>query len=81
MFLFILFIFAITCAPITGSLANGDFVYSTSPLANGQYFYNTMITYSCNTGYRLTGTRSRTCNDNFAWSANNPPAQCVQSEF
>ena len=73
--------FAVTCAPITGSLSNGDFVYSTSPLEDGRYQYNTVLTYSCNNEYRLTGTVNRTCGDGLLWSANNPPAQCVQSEF
>ena len=43
-------------------------------------YYNSTVSYSCNTGYNLTGTASITCNATGLWSApvpSCPPVNCT----
>ena len=43
------------------------------------FYYNSTVTYSCNTGYNLTGTTTLTCLSNGTWSASMPtcpPVNC-----
>ena len=38
--------------------------------------YNSVVTYTCNTGYRLEGSSSRTCQSNGQWSGSLPRCNC-----
>ena len=56
---------------------------SLSPLTNGIVSYNdltlglnTMATYTCDTGYTLTGDTTRTCGSDGVWSGFDPLCQC-----
>ena len=40
--------------------------------------YGRTITYSCNVGYNLVGSPSRTCTVTGRWSGNPPQCQCQQ---
>ena len=43
------------------------------------FYYNSTVTYSCNTGYNLTGTTTLTCLSSSTWSASIPtcpPVNC-----
>ncbi|XP_019851357.1 PREDICTED: uncharacterized protein LOC100634273, partial [Amphimedon queenslandica] len=52
----------------------------TNGTRNGMdFFYNSTVSYSCNTGYNLTGAASITCNATGLWSAplpSCPPVNC-----
>ena len=41
------------------------------------------VTYTCNTGYRLSGVRTRTCQSNGLWSGNQPtcPSKCLDCVY
>ena len=47
------------------------------------FYYNSTVSYSCNTGYNLTGTASITCNATGLWSApvpSCPPVNCTDPD-
>ena len=48
-------------------------------MTNGDTQYGAIATYSCNSGYTLTGTTDRQCQSNGQWNASNPtcdPVDC-----
>ena len=50
----------------------------TNGIRNGvDIYYNSTVSYSCNTGYNLTGTASITCNATGLWSAPVPSCSLV----
>ena len=64
----------VTCPPIPTSLSNGNVKVNASQ-TSGYAPYGTTATYTCNTGYRLEGESSQTCQQNGAWNGTAP--QCL----
>ena len=56
--------FVVICPDL--NLANGAVNYDASPV-NGGYPEGTTASYSCNYGYSLSGTRTRTCHNSGNW--------------
>ena len=48
---------------------------------NGRVDYETQVgssaTYTCNTGYQLIGTSTRTCQSDGTWSGSDPTCTCM----
>lgn len=59
---------AIQCPPLE-LIANGNFT------ANEYTGWGGTITYSCDRGYSLVGTKKRTCQKNRSWSGEAPYCQ------
>ena len=59
----------ITCGS-PGSISNG----AVSP-SGSTHNYGTTVTFACNTGYRLVGGATRTCQANSQWSGTVPTCQ------
>ena len=51
-----------------GTLTNGQRSLSSTT-------YNSVVTYTCDVGYTLQGSNSRTCQSNGQWSGNLPQCQ------
>ena len=63
------------CAPFT--LKNGTLVHcGGSLLASGSYPVGTKVTFVCDPGYKLSGSRSSTCQTSGLWS--HQPPTCNQ---
>ena len=65
---------AITC-PSLGAFANGQVSYS--PDTTAPHNFGTVATFSCNTGFSLSGGSTRTCggdgsSQNGVWSGSSP---------
>ena len=54
----------VTCSDIT--VANGEVTYDVLRL-NGSYPVNTVATFSCDSGFSLSGSISSTCQTSTAW--------------
>ena len=52
-----------------GALSNGQRSLSSTT-------YNSVVTYTCDVGYTLQGSNSRTCQSNGQWSGNVPQCRC-----
>ena len=66
----ILLLTAVNCGD-PGTPINGEHNLSSTT-------YNSVVTYTCDVGYRLQGVNSRTCQSNGQWNGSVP--QCI-SEF
>ena len=69
---------AMTCEAI-GHLGNGTISYNKQPLTNGQYPVNTSASFTCNTGYAISGDMNITCQASGHW--NHSPPTCVYGKF
>ena len=68
---FLCTISAIICLPL-GAITNGQVTYSTFP-----HNFGTVATFTCNTGFSLSGDSTRTCggdgsSQNGVWSGSSP---------
>ena len=54
------------------SLNNGEVSYNKSPVNNGRYPFNTQASFTCNSGYRLEGSSSSTCQGQGSWNNDIP---------
>ena len=59
------------------SLSNGEVSYSGSAM-NGEYPVNTVASFTCNSGYALSGSESSTCETSGTW--NEQDQMCNQGE-
>ena len=66
---FSLIFVVITCPHL--SLANGGITYSISPL-NGRYRVHTVASFTCNSGYSISGSSTRTCQMSGNWDQQTP---------
>ena len=62
------FFFLVATCIIPGELKDG----TRSTSAN---VYNTVVSYTCNSGFRLVGSATRTCQANGQWSGEHP--RCI----
>ena len=70
------YIFAVvTCASV--SLNNGGVSYNKPSVNNGNYPFNTQASFTCNSGYRLEGSSSSTCQGQGSWNKGVPT--CIKS--
>ena len=46
---------------------------------NGVLFYEDTCSFTCNTGYELTGSDTRTCQSDGSWSGNE--TMCVRGKY
>ena len=60
-----------SCAALN-ILENGRVTYTESPMPDGRYPVATMATFTCNHGYILDGSHSRTCQPSLEWSQQTP---------
>ena len=65
-------ILAVTC-PGVSTLNNGTIVFSDPTIPRGE---ESTVTYSCNTGYGLTGEAVRTCTSS-GWNGTEPRCEGV----
>ena len=65
---------AVTCAAL--SLVNGQITYNKPAVSNGKYPVDTTISFTCNYGYRRSGSTSGTCQTSGTW--NQQPPTCTQ---
>ena len=66
---------AITCPSSLGTLDNGQISYSTDTTA--PFDYGTVVTFTCNTGFSLSGDSMRSCggdgsSQSGVWSGSSP---------
>ena len=66
---------AVTCSSL--SLSNDEVSYSGSAV-NGEYPVNTVASFTCNSGYALSGSESSTCETSGTW--NEQYQMCNQGE-
>ena len=71
-----------TCLAL--NLPNGLASYDESPVTNGKYTVDTVVSFTCNYGYSLSGSTSRTCQTSGNWDEEMPtcnqskkPIQCL----
>jgi len=64
---FVIMSFLVTCPP--HALPNG--VINCSMGDDGVYYYKDTCSFTCNTGYELTGSDNRTCLSNGSWDGTN----------
>lgn len=48
---------------------------------NSTSYLNSQIMYSCSTGYKLIGTKTRTCNDDGRWSGTTPKCEGISNQI
>ena len=65
----------VTCSALT--LSNGGVNYSTNAVSQS-YTVDTVASFSCNRGYSLSGSTSRTCQTSRLWTSELPT--CSQSD-
>jgi hypothetical protein len=58
---------AIDCGRVQ-TILKGEVTY-----VNSTTYLGSQLMYSCSTGYRLVGTKTRICNDDSRWSGGNTP--------
>ena len=66
---------SVTCSPLTDP-NNG--MINCSPQDDGVPSYEDTCSFTCNTGYELTGSRERSCQNNGSWSGS--PVSCIIME-
>ena len=69
------FLFIVSCPPLR-NIING--VIDCSLGDDGVISYEDTCSYTCNTGYELTGSATRTCQSNRTWSGTD--AMCRRGE-
>ena len=67
--------FAVTCE--NPAPANG--MVNPAGLATGRYTVGSTVSFTCNSGYRVNGVETATCQDGGSWS--NEPPTCIQCMF
>ena len=67
------YIFVVTCPAL--NLVNGQISYDASPV-NGRFPVGTTASLSCDAGYSLSGTRTRTCHDLGNWDNQDQTPTC-----
>ena len=70
------FFTVVTCAAL--SLPNGQINYNKPAANNGGYPVDTTVSFTCNHGYRRTGSASRSCQTSGNWNQQTP--SCIQSK-
>ena len=60
---------AITCSSL-GAFANGQITYSTD--TTSPHDFGTVATFTCNTGFSLSGDSTRICGSGGVWSGSSP---------
>ena len=60
---------AVTCSSDPGTPINGQYNLSSTT-------YSSVVTYTCDDGYTLQGSNSRTCLDSGLWSGSVPQCTC-----
>ena len=67
---------AVTCEAL--SLSNGRLSYNKPQATNGKYPVDTTVSFTCNHGFRKTGSSSSTCQTSGSWNQQTPT--CTQSK-
>ena len=67
------FSFTVGPCPTLDDLSNG--MISCSPNENQEHIYEYICYFACNTGYKLIGSDTRTCQSNGSWSGNEAKCQ------
>ena len=68
---------AVTCTILT--LSNGRITYSIHSVSTTRYPVDTVATFSCNSGYSLSGSSTRTCQTSGNWNQATPT--CNKNNF
>ena len=71
------YILTVTCGSL--SISHGSISYNKSPVSHGKYSVDTRATFSCNSGYKHSGDKTRTCQTSGKWSKKNTP-RCTQGK-